>query len=875
MATSGATESNISGSIDDVPALWTCPRCRLRAQQHPLLMAPMGPVRHWQDKMFVAQRLNEQGDACNYVQAEIVDAADGRLQVRFLQAFQGACAGVVRDFQRSDPLLWPGTTHLEAWTTSNGNTFEPRILSADVLTPFIVGSFVEELAKSQLLRDLLEIILSDPSAAEWSGDIDRLSLHRVISVAKDDVWQFHCPFCPSLGSLQMPLAFVTLCQSQLEWHLVRKHRQQLLRESHIVYTEPRAKYQLRSADEQTPEPSKLAPELIGVTLIPLQGCKNFACLKGKIAAEDRRLQEERQQQERQLAEAKRRSTQMKWRNRRQPEACHPFLAYLADQCETALLDGQPKAISPWIMTDHLQRQWRQLDTKTPAIVPAFKLASVKALLLSRPEDFRPSVPGERRFKRVPELGLRRTEDSFFVLLKEDAFLRLLHDICKKWPDLCNDALGTAAASANNLPLSFADWANPNEGTETPLPARSASDFSLQCHQPSSPQPEQDDAASTAPRFQPQSEESAQKAQPFCRQCGTKATKIWRSGPLGPKTLCDACGVHHRRCRVPDCTKCTQRGVCGEYALRAQRTINDDSEDEFSLMPDSPAAPEPNSDPVQASPIIREPQEDPASFAVNQPPATLQPVTARASPPLPGAANSKGPATSGSNVQQDAFGPEARARLQQNILAESAARHIQVPRPVQVTSGLSEREQLEELFQQVLAARAAVREKQRSLGQATQDSGQHQAAVTFMQASVEEMSVIIQGLQKLAGALDAQLVQLGYPGGMTHAKVKEAIGKAVREHAHSCVDLSAAEEKARTSQEQITKLHADLDRLQTGLNHVLQQLAQPSTRLQQCGCFEAPEEAGRQYIRCRSRCTSLTTDPPRLLLGWGSASEAES
>ncbi|KAK9865580.1 hypothetical protein WJX84_006393 [Apatococcus fuscideae] len=129
-----------------------------------------------------------------------------------------------------------------------------------------------------------------------------------------------------------------------------------------------------------------------------------------------------------------------------------------------------------------------------------------------------------------------------------------------------------------------------------------------------------------------------------------------------------------------------------------------------------------------------------------------------------------------------------------------------------------------------------------------------------------------GFHALAGALDAQLVQLGYPGGMTHAKVKEAIGKAVREHAHSCVDLSAAEEKARTSQEQITKLHADLDRLQTGLNHAHFGCAAQPVRYHS---KEIVTVSGFVLSRCRSRCTSLTTDPPRLLLGWGSASEAES
>ncbi len=30
------------------------------------------------------------------------------------------------------------------------------------------------------------------------------------------------------------------------------------------------------------------------------------------------------------------------------------------------------------------------------------------------------------------------------------------------------------------------------------------------------------------------------------QCGQTKTPLWRSGPAGPKTLCNACGVHHQR-----------------------------------------------------------------------------------------------------------------------------------------------------------------------------------------------------------------------------------------------------------------------------------------------------------------------------------------
>lgn len=35
--------------------------------------------------VFVAQRLNEQGDACNYLQAEILEAANGWIRFKYHQ----------------------------------------------------------------------------------------------------------------------------------------------------------------------------------------------------------------------------------------------------------------------------------------------------------------------------------------------------------------------------------------------------------------------------------------------------------------------------------------------------------------------------------------------------------------------------------------------------------------------------------------------------------------------------------------------------------------------------------------------------------------------------------------------------------------------
>ncbi|KAK9861303.1 hypothetical protein WJX84_001871 [Apatococcus fuscideae] len=32
----------------------------------------------------------------------------------------------------------------------------------------------------------------------------------------------------------------------------------------------------------------------------------------------------------------------------------------------------------------------------------------------------------------------------------------------------------------------------------------------------------------------------------CTQCGTQTTPLWRTGPKGPQTLCNACGVRHKK-----------------------------------------------------------------------------------------------------------------------------------------------------------------------------------------------------------------------------------------------------------------------------------------------------------------------------------------
>ncbi|CAA3020211.1 GATA transcription factor 15-like [Olea europaea subsp. europaea] len=37
---------------------------------------------------------------------------------------------------------------------------------------------------------------------------------------------------------------------------------------------------------------------------------------------------------------------------------------------------------------------------------------------------------------------------------------------------------------------------------------------------------------------------------FCADCKTTKTPLWRSGPSGPKTLCNACGIRMRKKRSP-------------------------------------------------------------------------------------------------------------------------------------------------------------------------------------------------------------------------------------------------------------------------------------------------------------------------------------
>ncbi|MCD9645416.1 hypothetical protein HAX54_034298 [Datura stramonium] len=42
--------------------------------------------------------------------------------------------------------------------------------------------------------------------------------------------------------------------------------------------------------------------------------------------------------------------------------------------------------------------------------------------------------------------------------------------------------------------------------------------------------------------------SSESSQKTCADCGTTKTPLWRGGPAGPKSLCNACGIRSRKKR---------------------------------------------------------------------------------------------------------------------------------------------------------------------------------------------------------------------------------------------------------------------------------------------------------------------------------------
>ncbi|RLN29443.1 GATA transcription factor 23-like [Panicum miliaceum] len=42
--------------------------------------------------------------------------------------------------------------------------------------------------------------------------------------------------------------------------------------------------------------------------------------------------------------------------------------------------------------------------------------------------------------------------------------------------------------------------------------------------------------------------AAEPGRPCCVECRTTATPMWRGGPTGPRSLCNACGIRYRKKR---------------------------------------------------------------------------------------------------------------------------------------------------------------------------------------------------------------------------------------------------------------------------------------------------------------------------------------
>ncbi|KAI4338151.1 hypothetical protein L6164_016497 [Bauhinia variegata] len=59
----------------------------------------------------------------------------------------------------------------------------------------------------------------------------------------------------------------------------------------------------------------------------------------------------------------------------------------------------------------------------------------------------------------------------------------------------------------------------------------------------------------------------------CEHCGAEKTPQWRAGPLGPKTLCNACGVRYKSGRlVPEYRPASSPTFCSELHSNSHRKI---------------------------------------------------------------------------------------------------------------------------------------------------------------------------------------------------------------------------------------------------------------------------------------------------------------
>lgn len=59
----------------------------------------------------------------------------------------------------------------------------------------------------------------------------------------------------------------------------------------------------------------------------------------------------------------------------------------------------------------------------------------------------------------------------------------------------------------------------------------------------------------------------------CQHCGVEKTPQWRAGPLGPKTLCNACGVRYKSGRlVPEYRPANSPTFCSELHSNSHRKV---------------------------------------------------------------------------------------------------------------------------------------------------------------------------------------------------------------------------------------------------------------------------------------------------------------
>lgn len=67
---------------------------------------------------------------------------------------------------------------------------------------------------------------------------------------------------------------------------------------------------------------------------------------------------------------------------------------------------------------------------------------------------------------------------------------------------------------------------------------------------------------------------------FCVDCKATKTPMWRSGPLGPRSLCNACGIRYRKRKMTD----DQKPSCSEIRREklsttpsTSKTVDDDDD----------------------------------------------------------------------------------------------------------------------------------------------------------------------------------------------------------------------------------------------------------------------------------------------------------